>query len=544
MPGIHSKRVLLIVAVVLTICSCASPTATPEESLQPGPTVELTSTASATATVFSSPTPDEDTTPDSSQVPGDSESPVVSPPVTNPGAPLASGLYVGLFVREGRSSSLEIISTEGQTVSVISVPEGAYSAEASGISPDGRYFVYYTGMPRSEEGYPEEPNPDPDITLHIASAVTGEDLESILLVKPSLYDDLQQAAEDLAANPPDELADRSVSSIYESLYYALVSGIRSCAWSPDGRYLAFAGVMEGPSSDVYIYDTEDGTVNRLTSGPDEILSITWSPDGTWIMHSSAKEVWVVTPAVYHAVRFDGERAMSFPSCGEFGKGWLSEHKYLVCFGANGVGSYNLVALDIDSGRKIPVWPGDFQSLAYDSSGSTILLSSLGLTLDTPDSGIYMIDLATGNQIRLADNDETYTHIVYWPTSSFEFVAGIEDNLVGITSEEIMEEILPGDWALIPSPDLTSLALIGLTDENGLYMLEDLSSQPVLLDNRDIYGFGWSPDSAWYMYGFDSSRDEVTVAITKPIPDSSVVLRILPDTMSVKVYQDTVWIVVP
>lgn len=45
-------------------------------------------------------------------------------------------------------------------------------------------------------------------------------------------------------------------------------------WSPDGRYLAFLGAIEGPSSDVYVYDTATDRVQRLTSAA--IMQQIWS----------------------------------------------------------------------------------------------------------------------------------------------------------------------------------------------------------------------------------------------------------------------------
>lgn len=55
-------------------------------------------------------------------------------------------------------------------------------------------------------------------------------------------------------------------------------------WSPDGRYLAFLGAIEGPSSDLYIFDTDTQTIARLTSGENQAVCAEWSPDSEWIIH--------------------------------------------------------------------------------------------------------------------------------------------------------------------------------------------------------------------------------------------------------------------
>lgn len=75
-------------------------------------------------------------------------------------------------------------------------------------------------------------------------------------------------------------------------------------WSPDGRYLAFLGAIEGPSSDLYVFDTADQTTTRLTSGENQAVFPEWSPDGEWIIHGEMfdgygsdgyKSVWAARP---------------------------------------------------------------------------------------------------------------------------------------------------------------------------------------------------------------------------------------------------------
>ena len=61
----------------------------------------------------------------------------------------------------------------------------------------------------------------------------------------------------------------------------------SFAWSHDGEQLAFFGVMDGPSSDLYVYSTKDDQITRLTSGPSQGYQPSWSPDDQYIVHSGA-----------------------------------------------------------------------------------------------------------------------------------------------------------------------------------------------------------------------------------------------------------------
>jgi len=50
----------------------------------------------------------------------------------------------------------------------------------------------------------------------------------------------------------------------------------SFAWSPDGRWLAFTGMLEGPTSDLYVYDTTTDHITRLA---DATLTGSWRRRG-------------------------------------------------------------------------------------------------------------------------------------------------------------------------------------------------------------------------------------------------------------------------
>ena len=55
-------------------------------------------------------------------------------------------------------------------------------------------------------------------------------------------------------------------------------------WSPDGRSLAFVAALDGPSADIYIYNTWNDEMKRLTTGSNQAASPFWSSDGNWIVH--------------------------------------------------------------------------------------------------------------------------------------------------------------------------------------------------------------------------------------------------------------------
>lgn len=60
------------------------------------------------------------------------------------------------------------------------------------------------------------------------------------------------------------------------------------AWSPDGRYLAYASDRNG-SEDVYLYDTRDATTVQVTDHPADDTRPIWSLDGAQLVFVSERD---------------------------------------------------------------------------------------------------------------------------------------------------------------------------------------------------------------------------------------------------------------
>ena len=64
-----------------------------------------------------------------------------------------------------------------------------------------------------------------------------------------------------------------------------VDEVLNPAWSPDGRQIAFSGLVGG-FNDLFIYDLESSQVRRLTSDPFAEMDPAWSPDGRRLAFST------------------------------------------------------------------------------------------------------------------------------------------------------------------------------------------------------------------------------------------------------------------
>lgn len=65
-------------------------------------------------------------------------------------------------------------------------------------------------------------------------------------------------------------------------------GTASPSFSPDGRYLAFSAVRDGPT-DIMLYDLETGALTNLTQSPARERYPAWSPDGQQLAFTSDRD---------------------------------------------------------------------------------------------------------------------------------------------------------------------------------------------------------------------------------------------------------------
>jgi hypothetical protein len=90
----------------------------------------------------------------------------------------------------------------------------------------------------------------------------------------------------LISNPTIPTFDYSrfvnIPSTQEYIYF--INRSIGFAWSPNGRYLAFTAAIDGPTTDLYIYDTLVDQIRRLTDGLDMAIHPEWSQDSKWIIH--------------------------------------------------------------------------------------------------------------------------------------------------------------------------------------------------------------------------------------------------------------------
>jgi hypothetical protein len=188
------------------------------------------------------------------------------------------------------------------------------------------------------------------------------------------------------------------------------------AWSPNGRQLAFIGVIDGPSSDLYLYSVDTQKVTRLSDGPSQAFGPSWSPDGKYITQFGASSFG--TGAGFSmlgawATRADNSGSIELyqpKSNGEVGLGWANANTYLVYSFNAMCGHHNLRAIEIQPLKVTTLFAGCFNDIDFDSTyGNVIFGITQGQTdicscaSAKTDAGLYMISL-NGTLKSLATGD--------------------------------------------------------------------------------------------------------------------------------------------
>jgi len=328
------------------------------------------------------------------------------------------GPYFVYFTQENLILRLVFVNSDGKGRKVIELPKVVSDAFAYGtlsapdmrfVSPDGKSLAFYTGSAGEYGTLPAHGTAD--LTLNLLDLETGETQVITPLLSKEYPNNFVEAAKKL--NDPDKTA--------ETLYGAFVDGItQAIAWSPNGQYLAFAGQMDGWSSDLYLYDMLAKTIVRLSSGDQELQWINWSPNGKWIVHSSVYGVGEGTTFDIYAAAADGStvRILSNNVLYDGIHDWINAQQYLEHDGQNGPGNYGLRLVDVDTGNITKIWDGSFYSYAVDRSSMRVAVFTgpdySPLTGTDPNfvPAIYLFNLKTHlkSRVELPDSSSVSENI--------------------------------------------------------------------------------------------------------------------------------------
>ena len=179
----------------------------------------------------------------------------------------------------------------------------------------------------------------------------------------------------------------------------------SYAWSPDGTRLAFSGVMDGPSADIYLYDVSTGAITRVSQDPAQDFAPSWSPDGEHLLYLAAESfgtgagwsmsgIWAADGAGANAAEL-----LATNTAGEEIVGWLDNTTAVLATWAQPCGLQRLRLYDLNSFKVTVLNKDCFVSAAADGKYGAALYSTA--------DGIYMVTTDNRKPAKVSSDGDAF-----------------------------------------------------------------------------------------------------------------------------------------
>jgi WD40 repeat protein len=282
-------------------------------------------------------------------------------------------------------------------------------------------------------------------------------------------------------------------------------------WSPDGTRLAFTSAHEGPSSDLYVYSPEDGSMTRLSEGPSQAFRPVWSPDGKYIILMGANSfgtgagydmagVWVVCA--------DGSciRTLFEPGGGdELVLGWISEDTLLLYSFSARLGYYNLRSINIETGEANIFWDHAFEKALLDPESGKILVV-------VPDFiAKYDPEIEAGYYLVQVNGEAEFVHLwdyfldkipanVSWHEEGSVFLVKMSRKIVSLSPEGEVELIVPR-FIWNPKPLSSPVEDLWIWLDDGTLILSRPETHIQVLFPCDSHPL-WGPDGSTVLFVYE------------------------------------------
>lgn len=320
-------------------------------------------------------------------------------------------------------------------------------------------------------------------------------------------------------------------------------------WSPDGRYLAFVGAMDGPSADVYAYDSLSQKVVRLTDGHNQPILLGWSPDSRWVVHTEVTDLrWSALlgccdydPVAVWAADVDGGPArLLYESEGGYGAreiivGWRSERDFVAAYQDHSSQIDRLTSVNIATGDRKTLYEGTILSAAVDPQTGTLAYTLYADDFfggsqepaatpagdQVPQRGIYLLQLGEEAPVRL---DFDPWRLVYgdieWLPEAGRFVSA-RTAAIAFSSDGNVIDVYDEGLNPMASPDGKWLAFqrAGAEPGIGVYSLDGELAYEVV--DIQVGAIVWENDSSGF-YLLPGIESEFHELFFFPVPDGKVV----------------------
>ena len=198
-------------------------------------------------------------------------------------------------------------------------------------------------------------------------------------------------------------------------------------WSPNGRYLGFAGVIQKPYLDLYVYDLQEDVLHRLTDNLQIIDFVKWSPDGKWIWLEKSEPDGSDSKSFFYTLRADNLAIQNPKAILEdrwnVNEGWVSSNEYFLVNSSEGCcGENNLRYVNVESGQETVLWRSFTTGYAIDPEK---LLVAVSAAPEADLQGLYLVDWV-GTHQKISDG--------LW---LLEFRGGTTSRFIGFDGEKVV-----------------------------------------------------------------------------------------------------------
>lgn len=298
------------------------------------------------------------------------------------------------------------------------------------------------------------------------------------------------------------LSNTEISEGKTAAYQQVLSTTNPAAvkWSPDGELAVFLAAIDRPLMELYLFDTSDLSVTRISEGSQDLYQPIWSPDGSWIIYNETDGfntvgLWSVTAV--KAVRSNASQTTTLyepASYAEPFQGWSSPDSFIV-HSVRDHGPVDLREVFLSGATSRSIFTGVFNNPAFDPTNGTIafLITDSFIDPAVQPAGIYFGSTSRPIKILAPGQWDSLS----WDNSAKQFF-GISDQ--SFTSAFTASGLLATfkDETTIPkvSQDGKTVAFFGgkEADKPGLRLY---SNQGKLLENisdKPILALMWLPEN--------------------------------------------------
>lgn len=291
-------------------------------------------------------------------------------PTATPHPPLhTQGPYL-LYTRDYKS--LTIMDADGSGRRQIQLPGDGYTVWEfrNAVSPNGKWIAYLTGS--VDEPY--------DLTLNILNLKDETSLSITRLIAPGFPQNLEPVTKTAVFTEYDTDCSNDLKCQLRITESAFKWGIKSLSWSPDSQFLVFAAQIDGPSSDLYIYDVTTQSIRRLTNELENISSIEWAPNGKKILYTTSQpgtiyvmdNIRVADPqsnSIQNPKKIDGGLFWS-------SEGWITDDSFLIWSGGEGGPPQDFRYINVENQQVKVIWKyeAEINSFFHELHGMVFALS--------------------------------------------------------------------------------------------------------------------------------------------------------------------------